>query len=301
MEPPTNAGRSYPSTYFVHDRSSAEELNRLHLQDELVTAGMGGILPEQPDPTLLRSILDIGCGTGGWLIEAAKTFPSLSRLVGVDASPKMISYATAQAQVAGQQERRLQFRQMDALRLLEFPDASFDLVNLRFGASFLRTWEWPRLLGECQRVCRAGGVIRITEAEMMLSSSPALSRISEVALEALYQAGHFFTPERDGLISELAALLHTSGVQNVQTQRHTLHYRAETRAGQAFAEDMKHLFRTTLPFMRKWGRVPADYEAIYQQMLLEMSQPDFEASWTLLTAWGHPIGSAHAQSNPHPR
>ena len=51
MATPTNASREYPSTYFVHDRGSAEELNRLHLQDELVTAGMGGILSEQSDPS----------------------------------------------------------------------------------------------------------------------------------------------------------------------------------------------------------------------------------------------------------
>ncbi|HLZ63892.1 MAG TPA: class I SAM-dependent methyltransferase [Ktedonosporobacter sp.] len=294
MATSTNASREYPSTYFVHDRDSEEELNRLHLQDELVTAGMGGILPEQTDPTLLRSVLDLGCGTGGWLIEAAKNSPNLSKLVGVDVSTKMINYATAMAQAAGQQERRLQFRQMDVLRRLDFPDASFDLLNLRFGGSFLRTWEWPRLLSECQRVCRAGGVIRITEAEMMQGSSPALSQLSEVGLEALFQAGHFFTPQRDGLISELVGVLHTLGVQNVQTRLHTLHYRAETREGQAFVEDMKHLFRTTLPFMRKWGRVPADYEAIYQQALIEMSQPSFEASWTLLTAWGNPLGSLRA-------
>ncbi|HLZ57528.1 MAG TPA: class I SAM-dependent methyltransferase [Ktedonosporobacter sp.] len=299
MAPPTNTGREYPSTYFVYDRSNGEELNRLHLQDELITSGMGGILPEQPDSTLFGHILDVGCGTGGWLIAAAKRYPSLSRLMGVDISTKVVNYATALA--AGQQERRLQFRQMDALRLLDFPDASFDLVNLRFGGSFLRTWEWPRLLSECQRVCRAGGIIRITEAEMMQGSSYALSRLSEVGLEALFQAGHFFTPQRDGLISQLASVLHTSGVQNVQTHLHALHYRAGTREGQTFAENMKHLFRTTLPFMRKWGRVPADYEAIYQQALVEMSQPDFEASWTLLTAWGHPVGSAHAQSDPHPR
>jgi hypothetical protein len=35
---------------------------------------------------------------------------------------------------------------MDALRMLVFPDAFFDLVNLRCGCSYVRTWEWPKLL-----------------------------------------------------------------------------------------------------------------------------------------------------------
>jgi hypothetical protein len=50
---------------------------------------------------------------------------------------------------------------------------------------------------------------------------------------------------------------------------------------------MKLGFRTLLPFLRKWSRVPDDYEEIYQQMLSEMQQPDFVASSSYLTAWGN--------------
>ncbi len=41
-----------------------------------------------------------------------------------------------------------------------------------------------------------------------------------------------------------------------------------------------------LPFLRKWTRVPDDYEEIYQQMLSEMQQPDFVATSSYLTARG---------------
>ena len=47
-----------------------------------------------------------------------------------------------------------------------------------------------------------------------------------------------------------------------------------------------HSFRNLLPFFRKWARVPEQYEEIYQQMLEEMKQPDFEGEWILLTVWG---------------
>jgi len=49
---------------------------------------------------------------------------------------------------------------------------------------------------------------------------------------------------------------------------------------------MKHAFRNLEPFFRKWTRVPANYEEIYQEMLHEMRQPDFEGYWNFLTAWG---------------
>ena len=62
-----------PSTYLVQDRSNLEEIKRLEIQDQMVTAGMGGVLPERADPTVLQRVLDVGCGTGGWLIETAQT------------------------------------------------------------------------------------------------------------------------------------------------------------------------------------------------------------------------------------
>src|SRR5713101_6168760 len=139
--PPTDPPREHPSTYFVQDRSNEEELIRVMIQDQLVTAGMGGVLPEQPDPTIFHRVLDVGCGTGGWLIEAAKTYPAMSLLVGVDVSGRMVEYARAQAE-AQRVGDRVQFRTMDALRMLEFPTDSFDLVNQRFGTSYLRTWDW---------------------------------------------------------------------------------------------------------------------------------------------------------------
>ena len=153
--PPTDPRREHPSTYFVQDRSNEAELNRLQIQDQMITAGMGGVLPEQPNPAIFRRVVDVGCGTGGWLIEAARTYPAMSLLVGVDVSSRMLEYARTQAE-AQQVSDRVQFRAMDVLRMLEFPADYFDLVNERLGSSFLRKWDWPKLLSEFQRVHRAG-------------------------------------------------------------------------------------------------------------------------------------------------
>jgi ubiquinone/menaquinone biosynthesis C-methylase UbiE len=287
MSTPTDPRQEHPSTYFVQDRSNEEELTRVTIQDQMITAGMGGVLSEQPDPTIFQRVLDVGCGTGGWLIEAAKTYPTMSLLVGVDVSSLMIEYARAQA-AAQKVSDRVQFHTMDALRMLEFSSDSFNLVNLRFGMSFLRTWDWPKLLHEFQRVTRPGGVIRVTESDMIIqSASPTLTRLYEIALDAAYQAGLFFTPNSNGVTSELARLLHQYGLRDVQTRTHRLEYRAGTAEGQRFYEDMRRTFLAALPFYRKWSRVPEDYETIYQQALSDMQQPDFVATWNLLTAWGN--------------
>jgi ubiquinone/menaquinone biosynthesis C-methylase UbiE len=283
MSTPTNPRPEHPSTYFVEDRSSEKELSRLQLQDQMLTRGMGGVLPEQPDPTIFEPVLDIGCGTGSWLIETARTYPTMSLLIGVDVSSKMIEYACAQAE-AQQESRHVQFRTMDALRMLEFPPDSFDLVNQRLGGSYLRTWDWPKLLQEYRRVSRPGGIIRITECALPQNNTPALTSLNSLCLRALSQAGHYFIPgESNGLIDELVPLLERHGFQNVHSRLHRLELRAGTEEGHIYSEDVKYLFRTLVPFLRKWTHVPKDYEVIYRQALVEMQQPDFVATWNLLT------------------
>jgi ubiquinone/menaquinone biosynthesis C-methylase UbiE len=286
MPGPTEPHREHPSTYMVQDRSNEEELTRLLTQDPLLTASMGGVLSEQADPTIFQLVLDVGCGTGGWLIETAKSYPSISFLIGVDISARMIAYARAQAE-AQQESQRVQFRMMDALRLLEFPSASFDLINQRFGASYLRTWDWSPLLQEYLRVSKPGGVIRITEFGIITkTSSPAHARLSQLGQDALYRAGHLFAPTPDGLTSQLAGLLQKVGLQNVQTRAYSIEYRAGTPEGQLFIADISHLYRTVVPFLRKWTRIPDDYQTIYQQMLSEMQQPDFVTTFPFITSWG---------------
>jgi ubiquinone/menaquinone biosynthesis C-methylase UbiE len=157
--------------------------------------------------------------------------------------------------------------------------------------SFLRTWEWPKLLGEYRRVTRRGGVIRITELEKIPESgSLALTRLSRLFTQAFYQAGHWFDQDHDGVACELERLLRQHGIQNVQTRPHILEYRAGTPEGQLFYEDMSRIFRTSVPFIRKWMKLPDDYDVIYQQALADMQQPDFVAQWAFLTAWGQAPG-----------
>src|SRR5260370_41869995 len=97
MSTPTEPQREHPSTYFVQDRSNEEELDRLRSQDQMLTAGMSGVLPEQLDAPIFRHVLDVGCGTGGWLIETAKAYPDVTQLVGVDTNEQKVECARGEA------------------------------------------------------------------------------------------------------------------------------------------------------------------------------------------------------------
>ncbi|GAC1368149.1 MAG: hypothetical protein NVSMB44_34380 [Ktedonobacteraceae bacterium] len=277
----------HPSTYFVQDRSNEEEMNRLSAQDQLFTAGMGGVLPEQPDPRQFRRILDVACGTGGWVLEAAQAYQETS-LFGIDISGRMLEYARARAVEQGVADR-VEFRVMDALRMLEFPDDYFDLVNMRLSISWMRKWDWPRMLGELQRVTKPGGVVRVTECELLQQASyPALTQCAEMLQCAFFRAGHFFELKVDGLTAHLVPLFNQHGLQQVQTRSYHPEYRVGTPEGQAYIEDWLHGFRTLRPFLQKWGCLPEDYDTIREQALKELQQDDFCGSFHLLTVWGQP-------------
>jgi ubiquinone/menaquinone biosynthesis C-methylase UbiE len=299
MEIEPQKSKEHPSTYIVQDRSNEEELTRLHLQDQLLNAGMGGVLPEQEDLSHFQRVLDVGCGTGNWLISLAQQVPTSSLLVGVDVSLRMVKYARSQAEAAGVADR-VEFHVMDALRMLEFPRKNFDLVNQRLGMGYLRTWDWPNLLQEYRRVTKPGGIIRITEGNATVGNAPAFNTLSNLFVDAMTRAGNFAFPEEDGITRTLEPMMRQAGLLNLQTRLHQLEYRAGTPEGESFAEDVRYTFRTFVPFLRKWTKFPNDYDRIYQQMVQEMKQPGFVATWRLLTVWGNNPHTAEKQVyDPH--
>jgi SAM-dependent methyltransferase len=198
----------------------------------------------------------------------------------------MIKYARTQAETQ-QVNERVEFHVMDALQTLDFPADSFDLVNLRYGISFVRTWDWRKLLSQVLQITRSGGIVRVTDAEVIhQSNSPALMQLFEMLLCAFFQSGRLFKQESTGLISQLTVLLHQHGYEQIQTRAYKIEYRAGTAEGDAFREDIMSAFRALRPFIGKWGCITKDYGAIYQKAIKEIRQPDFLAVGKILTVWG---------------
>lgn len=87
-----------------------------------------------------------------------------------------------------------------------------------------------------------------------------------------------------GVGTHLVPLLTQHGGGKVQSKGYTLTYRGGTPEGQAYYEDLQHVFHTIRPFLQKWGCLSQDYDAICQQALDQMQQSDFDVTWNLLTA-----------------
>ena len=277
--------RENPSAYVIQDKQKEIDVRRLIIENQMINTGLGGVLPEHPDPTVFHRILDVACGSGGWVIDTAQAFPTMS-VFGIDISQKMIEYARAQAQEKHVKDR-VELHIMDALLMLEFPANFFDLVNLRFGASFMRTWDWPKLLSEIWRVITPGGVVQITEGgEASYHNSPALQQYHEMITCALFRAGHMFEQSVGELSNHLVSLIERSGFQQVELHAHKLEFRAGTEQGQLYYEDNMYGLMAAGPFIQKYACANTDYDLIRQQALKEMQQPDFYASWMMNTVMG---------------
>lgn len=250
------------------------------------TDGLSFKLPDSSSHVDVHKVLDIACGSGGWVLQMARHYPDI-QTTGVDLSIHMIQYARAQALVESLSNAK--FRLMDVRQPLDFPDASFDFVNARFLVAALPPADWPALTRECLRVTRPGGIIRLTETEFGISNSPAYERLAALSAQALKVAGRSFSPgERNfGLLPLLKRFLRDAGYQCLQHFAYAIDFSAGTEAHERMYEDFKAALKLTLPFLVKCGlTTQEEAEVLYQQALTEMYSDDFCAIAFYLSVWG---------------
>lgn len=270
---------------FVIDESTME-MTWLLNQDRLLTEGMGGLFPERTHLAGIQSILDVSCGPGGWVLEVARMYPDIE-VVGFDISEPMIEYAQAHAQARGLDNAH--FQVMDALKPFAFSDASFDLVNARTLSGFMNPQTWPVLMQEMYRVCRPGGVLRLTEFELPVTNSPAFELVSSLTVRAFQKAQRNFSPDERhfGITPMLRLLLRNAGCQNIQYKAHAVDFSAQTQLHMDGYQDFLIVYQLIQPFLVKMQvTTQEEIERIYQDMLTEMHGDDFAALWFYITVWG---------------
>lgn len=276
-----------PDNTYVIDTESSAEMARLMRQDQLVTQGMGGLFPEGVDFSRVESIVDIGCGPGGWVLETAFEHRDIE-VVGVDISQKMIMYAQAQARA--QNLTNASFAIMNALEPLAFPDNSFDVVNVRLIVAFMLPELWPTFMQECLRIARPGGIVRFSEIEWGFSNKPSYEKMCELFCRALTAAGQSFSPNglHLGIVPMLRRFVQDAGCDNVQKMAHVLEFSSGTESHDSFFYNFASVFKLLQPFIMKWHIAKQEeLNQLYQQTLIDMQADDFCAVWILLTVWGY--------------
>lgn len=271
---------------FVIDESSAEMAWLLN-QDRILTRGMGGLFPESFDLSNVKHILDVACGPGGWVLEVARQYPEIE-VTGFDISKDMIHYARAHAKAGALSNAH--FAVMSALDPLDFPDNSFDMVNARTMVGFMFPEAWPRLLREMMRVCRPGGIIRLTEFELPVTNSPAFEQMSEMCVHATQLARRNYSPDTRhfGITPMLGRLLRDAGCQAIERQAYAIDFSAGMPDHQSVYEDYMIVYQLIQPFLIKMHvTTPDEIQRIYHQMLGEVYGDSFCGIWFYLSVWGH--------------
>lgn len=192
----------------------------------LIIEEMGECLPAnllgECDLSCARSVLEIGCGAGEWLREVARQYPDL-QCIGIDEDHLQVKAANALASRDGLAKVAFLAHEINDIPPMLFPRGSFDLVHLSFLSRYILTADYSALAQTCAALCRSGGIVCWTEAELPITTSAAFERLTLLVCEALQRAGQSFIPERMWEWAELVAA-HTgkTGVERSAYKRHAL-------------------------------------------------------------------------------
>ncbi len=282
---------SSPRNTYVFNPESPTEMARLINQDRMLTQSMGGPFSGISTTSSLRTILDLGCGPGGWVLDAATALPQ-AQVKGVDVSRIMVDYANASAQT--QQLPNASFEVMDISDPFTFADAEFNLVNARALFGVLKRETWPAFLKECGRVLRPSGFLRLTEPlDVGQTSSAAVNRIGALCMQATTRAGYGFAPDGTffGVTHLMTHWLQEHGYQHIRRLANTLDFSAHADNWANQYHNIEFLHYQLKPLIVKQGLITeVAFDRLQQQAMADMQREDFFALGITLTVIGQKQG-----------
>jgi SAM-dependent methyltransferase len=135
---------------YVLPRTRGEQ-NRLELQHFALRQLLGThFLAPVQNP---RQILDVGTGTGIWVREVARCWPT-ARIIALDKDLSLLRPLPATCQAI----------KADLLNGLPFPEHSFDYVHQRLLVAAIPVTAWRGVLADLLRITRSGGWLEFVEA-----------------------------------------------------------------------------------------------------------------------------------------
>jgi ubiquinone/menaquinone biosynthesis C-methylase UbiE len=264
-----------------------QEVARLIRQDMRFTVEMGDLFSKHQWQRIYR-VLDLGCGPGGWLLSTAKNHPSIQELVGIDINPRVLTIARNLARA--EQIHHVRFLEGDVRHLDNiFVASSFDLIQGRLVNSFLLPADWPRLIKQCFRLLRPGGILCLVEHESTFTNSRALEDLSVFLYEAHLKSGRSFahSARGTGITFMLPTFLRTAGFLDIHAKGICLDASHGAEGFEDWREDHILLCHTFRDFVVRAGVTTAEtIEILLEESLRDMDQPEFSALVMNVCTWG---------------
>ncbi|CAI2166318.1 17776_t:CDS:2 [Funneliformis geosporum] len=143
--------------------SENEHIDRIQLRHLMFRYVWQGNFSSPIEETLKNGakVLDVGCGSGSFVLDVASQFPN-SKFYGIDMAQMFPTPDDPQI------PPNAFFSQVDIVKGLPFDDNTFDFVHLRFLVQYLTEEQWSEnVIKELLRVTKVGGWIEIMELDLI--------------------------------------------------------------------------------------------------------------------------------------
>ncbi|KAF5724613.1 mRNA 3 end-processing YTH1 [Fusarium mundagurra] len=208
----TIKGRTYHSErgnaeyWATNDAQQTEAMDIIHHFLVLILDGKLHLAPLKDD---IKTVLDVGTGTGIWAIDFADEHPQ-AEVIGTDISPIQPSWVPP----------NVKFEIEDCTQPWTFSPDSFDFIYMRYLYGSIS--DWSAIFQEAFRSCKPGGWVESFEASAMLESDDdtvkegsAMSEWGKFFIEGGKRLGRTFTILDDDLQKKA---MEDAGFTDIQTR-----------------------------------------------------------------------------------
>ncbi|KAK7048448.1 Methyltransf-25 domain-containing protein [Favolaschia claudopus] len=148
-----------------YPRSYASEVLDLDVWETLACQSLCDSLTFNVFATPPTKVLDIGCGTGTWVLSCGKAWKKC-HFVGLDVVPLHPDLGTSEL------SSRITWVQANFLEGLPFPNEEFDYVHIKRIALGVPEDQWDTLFEEIARVLKPGGAFELIEEDLFFPGKP---------------------------------------------------------------------------------------------------------------------------------
>ncbi|KAG8771307.1 hypothetical protein FRC16_005957, partial [Serendipita sp. 398] len=148
---PEPSGFSAPSSSLNKEPQSSVKSSKSHTETET------GSMSWKPN-----NILDLGCGNGVWILDAANLWPD-AMFTGLDIAPIQPSLSLLAPHLA----KRIRWVNANFLEQLPFPTSHFDFVRICRIARGVPEHKWKEFFKEVSRVLKPGGALEVFEEDLV--------------------------------------------------------------------------------------------------------------------------------------
>lgn len=255
-----------PPDFAIDD--DVEMARQLILHQRLCEA-FGGLVPEQPNLSAVKRVLDVPCGSGGWAIDVARTYPHL-QVVGIDSNPLSIQYAQALAWERGL--TNISFAVGD-LPHLPLPQQPFDLINVAGAPRRFLALDYPLLLSEVFARCGSGGSMRWTDLLVLPTARTALATLMAFYEQYSQEGSPAYIT---GSIHRMAWWLRSTGFEELQFFPCALEVSAGTPWHLCFLRQVRVLAQHVKGMLLQRGLLTEqEYEGLLTRLQQELRAPTF--------------------------